>query len=174
MDRLDEAREYAEFAYDTAMATLPRSHMATDRALTEIGFVEMAAGEYERAEAHFLALLEIEQEHLGKAHMYTIGTQLKAAAAVAAQDRLAEATLLVEEAVELLHETQGPEHQETLLAEKQLAGLRIMQGRFDEAKPMLRRVIDGLSVHLGEEAQQVSEAESMLEDAEERRMIDPA
>ena len=173
LNQLTEARRYAEFAYNTAKEQLPRSHMAADRALTEMGFVEMHSANYSRAESIFLELVDIEEETLGKAHLYTIGTQLKAAAAIAAQNRLDEATKLVEESVRLLKDTQGVVHHETLLAERQLARLRIMQGRFEEAKAILRRVIDGLSARFGEDAQQVVESKSMLEDAEQERVITP-
>lgn len=169
--QVNEARPFAEQAYEKAIANLPTNHGATDFAITEMGQIELASGNFARAEALFAELLEIEREHLGEAHMYTIGTQLKLASAMAAQDRVNEAAALVEEAVALMHETQGPEHPETLMAEKQLARLRMQQGEIAEARELVQRVLPGLIEHFGEEARQVRETRDLLNDLRSRTDI---
>ena len=120
---LDEAREAAEYAYTTAKAHLPRFHRATNRAIVELGHVEMASGDYARAESLFLELYQIEQEGFQPDHPFIITTQLSIASAIAAQDRVDEAIDLVSKAVAALQRTQGPDHEKTLAAEKQLAEL---------------------------------------------------
>jgi len=162
LDRLDEARRLAEPALEAALATLPKTHPATDVAYTGLGQLELAAGNYARAEALLGELLDIERQHLGPQHMYTIGTQLKLASAVEGQGRIDEAAVIVEEAVALMHGTQGPDHQETLLAEKHLAALRAAQGRAEEARNLLLELLPPLSEQLGEQAQQVREVRALL------------
>lgn len=166
--RHEDARPYAEQAYDAAMLHLPRSHSSTDQAISEMGLLEFASGNFARAESLYRELLEIEREHLGVSHMYTIGTQLKLADAVAEQARTDEAVTLVQQAVDLMHETQGPDHHETLLAEKQLASLLIAIDKLVEAKTLLDRVLPGLIEHLGDDANQVQDTRAMLADIEAR------
>lgn len=162
--RLEDARAYAQGALELARAHLPPSHAGLDVALTEVGQVELASGNYERAEANFRELLAIEREHLGETHMYTIGTQLKAASAIAGQNRLGEAAALIESAIETMVQTQGSGHHEVLLAEHQLAQIRAREGRYEEARDLLLRVVPGLSGHLGADARQVVEAREHLEE----------
>ena len=124
---LDEAREAAEYAYATAKAHLPLHHRATNRAIVEMGQVEMASGNYARAESLFRELYRVEKEGFQPDHPFIITTQLSIASAIAAQDRIGEAIDLVRKAIASLQRTQGPNHEKTLAAEKQLAELLAAQ-----------------------------------------------
>lgn len=124
---LDEAREAAEYAYATAKAHLPLHHRATNRAIVEMGQVEMASANYARAESLFRELYRVEKEGFQPDHPFIITTQLSIASAIAAQDRIGEAIDLVRKAIASLQRTQGPDHEKTLAAEKQLAELLAAQ-----------------------------------------------
>ena len=127
-----------------------------------MGLLEFASRNFARAEALYEELLDIEREHLGVAHLYTIGTQLKLADAIAEQARIEEATELVQQALDLMYETQRPDHHETLQAEKRLASLWMRAGRYQEARELLDRLLPGLTDAFGEDAGQVQDTRALI------------
>ena len=119
-----------------------------------IGNSYLGLGEYEAAEKHLQASVDLRERLLGPDQADTLRSRASLAAIYYSQGRLAEAKPIFEEVLEWREMQLGPQHEETISSMNDLATILATEGEYAAAEPLFLR-----AVHLARES---SGAESHL------------
>jgi serine/threonine protein kinase/tetratricopeptide (TPR) repeat protein len=117
----------------------------------KIGVTYESLGDFEAAEPHLVAALEILRNKLGEEHPDTLISISHLAMLRDSQDRLSEAEALNRKAIEISCRLHGDEHDQTLTCMNNLALVLQHAGEFAETESLLQKVLDIRRIKQGEE-----------------------
>ncbi len=114
-----------------------------------LGTTALNLADYDLAQTHLDAALEIRREHLGPEHPDTLAGAHDVALLAERTGRYEEAIELLEGVAETRSRVLGPDDPETLASLSNLGDLRIATGNLEAAEAIYREVLEGMTSALG-------------------------
>lgn len=143
------AQEEAALAY--AEEVLGPEHPQTLTAISNLGFLMMATGDYAGAEPLYRRALDASERVLGPEHPQTLVSVNSLGYFLSSTGDYAGAEPLLRRALDGWERVLGPEHPDMLVSVNNLAGLLQATGDYAGAEPLYRRALDARERVLGPE-----------------------
>jgi len=132
------------------------------RLMTNLGRVELAAGNLDAAKAYFERSLALHRDLLGPHHQEVASAMIDLAAAHLWMDELRQAEQQVRDAVRIYEATVPTLYPDRVMANVNLAEILVRQGRLEEASPLLEACLDNQIRLYGLQSRQVAATYALL------------